>query len=112
MCIWHTEIDSERERKKDRNSREIKTNHDFQSPEQKKKKKNAAKKYSGPLFQKLLNVDLKNIHNLEVESYVLFGGNFFGFQTWETEFQVTLKKLFWGGRGKSQVMQKFATRVK
>ena len=96
MCIWHTEIDNERERKKDRNSREIKTNHDFQSPEQKKKKK----------------MQQKNIHNLEVESYVLFGGNFFGFQTWETEFQVTLKKLFWGGRGKSQVMQKFATRVK
>ena len=79
---------------------------------QSKKKKNAAKKYVEPLFQKLLNVDLKNIHNLEVESYVLFGGNFFGFQTWEKEFQVTLKELWWGGRGKSQVMQKFATRGK
>ena len=42
----------------------------------KKKKKKAAKKYAGPLFQKLLNVDLKNIRNLEVESYFLFGGNF------------------------------------
>ena len=93
ICVYDTQRETvkERDKKTERNSREIKTNHDFQSPEQ--KKKNAAKKYVEPLFQKLLNVDLKNIHNLEVESYVLFGGNFFGFQTWEKEFQVTLKEL-------------------
>ena len=110
MCIWHTERDSERERQKDREKQQRDQNKSRCSePRAKKKKKKAAKKYAGLL---LLNVDLKNIHNLEVESYVLFGGNFLGLQTWETEFQVTLKELFWGGRGKSQVMQKFATRGK
>ena len=93
VCVYDTQRETakERDKKTERNSREIKTNHAVQSPEQKKKKKKGAKKYAGLL---LLNVDLKNIHNLEVESYVLFGGNFLGLQTWETEFQVTLKELF------------------
>ena len=91
--MTHRDRQRKREKKRQKQQRDQNKSR-FSEPRAKKKKKNAAKKYSGPLFQKLLNVDLKNIHNLEVESYVLFGGNFFGFQTWETEFQVTLKKLF------------------
>ena len=94
ICVYDTQRETAKEREKKTETAERSKQITIFRAQSKKKKKNAAKKYSGPLFQKLLNVDLKNIHNLEVESYVLFGGNFFGFQTWETEFQVTLKKLF------------------
>ena len=38
-------------------------------------------------------VDLKNMCNLKVESYVLFGRKFLGCQAWEAAPQVTLREL-------------------
>ena len=89
--MTHRERQRKRETKRQRETAERSKQITLFRAQSKKKKKKGAKKYAGLL---LLNVDLKNIHNLEVESYVLFGGNFLGLQTWETEFQVTLKELF------------------
>ena len=46
------------------------------------------------------SVNLKNSHNLKVESYVLFDGNILGLEAWETASQVTLRitlRRWWGG---------------
>ena len=43
-------------------------------------------------------VDLKNIHNPKVESYIS------DFKSLETESQVTPRELLWGGKGTSQVI--------
>ena len=45
----------------------------------------------------LTTIDLKNIHNLKVETYVLFGGNFQDFQAQEAASHVTLRELLRGG---------------
>ena len=45
------------------------------------------------------SVDLKNGHNLKIERYVLFGGNFLRLLGQETASQVAPKELFRGGRG-------------
>ena len=44
-------------------------------------------------------VNLKNSHNLKVESCVSFDGNFLGLQAWETASQVTLREVFREGGG-------------
>ena len=87
MYMTHRERQWKRETKRQRETAERSKQITIFRAQSKKKKKNAAKKCVEPLFQKLLNVDLKNIHNLEVESYVLFGGNFFGFHTWRKNFK-------------------------
>ena len=46
----------------------------------------------------IVGVDLKNIHNLKVESYVLFCGSFLGLQAWEAASQVTVRELLQGGQ--------------
>ena len=45
------------------------------------------------------SVDLKNGHNLKIESYVLFGENFLGLLGQETASQVAPRELFRGGGG-------------
>ena len=49
-------------------------------------------------------VDLKNIHNLKVESYVFIQSTFVRLQVWEAASQVTLKELLSGGKRWSQVI--------
>ena len=52
-------------------------------------------------------VDLKNIHNLKVESYVFIQSTFLGLQAREAASQVTLRELLQGGyrgRGRSPVV--------
>ena len=52
----------------------------------------------------------KNIHNLKVDSYALFGGDFSGFKAKETASQVNLRELFPGGRGEEPGYRSFATK--
>ena len=52
------------------------------------------------LFILMMSVRLKNIHNLKVESYVLFSKNFQEFQEFsEAASQVALRELLRGGEG-------------
>ena len=55
-------------------------------------------------------VNLKNIHNLKVDSYVFFQWEFLDLWAWETASQVTLRELCWGGKGRSQVIYKFCNK--
>ena len=50
-----------------------------------------------------------NIYNLEVESYILFSGNFW-LQAWEIASQVTLRELFHRGKEGSQVTEEFCNK--
>ena len=58
----------------------------------------------------IVGVDLKNIHNLKVESYVLFCGSFLGLQAWEAASQVTVRELLKGDMGRSQIIWRFETK--
>lgn len=42
-------------------------------------------------------MDLNRVHNLKVESYILFGGGFLALRAQEAASQVTLRELLRGG---------------
>ena len=52
------------------------------------------------------SVNLKNVHDLKVESYVLLE-EVFRMSSSEAASELTLRELLRGGEGRSQIIQKF-----